>query len=457
MKTINNKHLSKNKTRRIYPHPKKIQIHGRIVKVNNGWKQLILEGNPQQRGFAHGYLLYKEIEELIRCFPFIIRQELECSYSKYLKLCKRVISPIIKEYYPEFYQEIDAITRGVLYQNPEIKVTTDILIAWNSITSMYEYIHNKPQPRKKCSAFIANGSFTKDGKIVMGHTTHTDLVSGKFTNIISYIKPKDGYPFIMQHAPGYIASETDWFITTANIIGCETTIGDITYRPIFDKNHHPYFCRIRKAMQYARSLDQYAEIMKKNNAGDYASSWLFGNIETNEIMLCELGLDVVNIEKTKDGVFYGMNSAISMELRYKETNDEEFADMETSSGARNARFQQLFKKYKGKITPQIAINILSDHIDPLTQKEKRGISSICVHTYDEPNGDYSNYPHGCTDLKVIDTQMAKQMKFQARFGPACGEEFNKNEFIKRYHKYSKFSPYLDNFPHQPITTIEFLS
>ena len=433
---------------------KTIKVHGHINQENNeGWLQITIKGTPQQRGFAHGFLLHRQIEQAIQTLPFLVKHEIETSYKHYLNVCKRTITPIVKEQYPEFYQEIEAIIRGVKYQNPNTKVTTDLLVAWNAIMSMYEYIHNKPQPKKRCSAFIATGTATKTGQIVMGHTTHTDLVSGALFNIILYMIPDKGIPFTMQTAPGCIASGTDWFLTESNIIGCETTIGDIKYRPIFDKTHHPYFCRIRQAMQYAHTLNQYAEIMTKNNAGDYACSWLFGNTKTNEIMLCELGLHETNVQTKKNGIYYGMNSAMSAILRNQETSDQEFFDMTTSSGARNARFQQLFEKYNTKLDEHNTIDILSDHVDPFTQKECPSAKTICAHSYNDKSLYEPYYPHGCTDLKVTTTKMAKEGKFLARFGPACGYPFSANEFIKKHPKYREFKPYLENMPTRKIVTI----
>ena len=43
-------------------------------------------------------------------------------------------------------------------------------------------------------------------------------------------------------------------------------------------------------MQYADSIDEWAEIMVKNNSGAYANSWLLGDIRTGEIARLELGL-----------------------------------------------------------------------------------------------------------------------------------------------------------------------
>lgn len=451
MKTqkIHKKHFH-NKTKK--PKP---ALFGRQLKSNNhGWKEIEIRGSAKQRGFAHGYLLHEELTRLLFKFPFIVKHELDHSYKKYLKVCKKVILPIVQTHYQEFYQEIEGIVEGYQHATSSINLTVDILIAWNAIMSMYEYCHNKPQNKKNCSAFLATGSYTKNQEIVMGHTTHTELVSASLFNIIIYMIPDKGIPFVMQTAPGCIASGTDWFITKNHIIGCETTISEISYKPQFDDRHHPYFCRIRQAMQYGKTLDDYARIMTTNNSGDYASSWLFGDVRSNEIMICELGLNITNVQRTKDGVYYGMNSAMSNQLRSKETHDDEFYDIRSSSGSRNYRFQELLQKYHGKLDVGIAKKIVADHYSVSTNKNEPRTTSICVHSYNDPNIVEPFYPHGCTDGKVVDSDMAKKFMFEGRFGPCCGIPFYVKPYIKKNPKYKVFEPYLDDFPHQPWTKLQ---
>ena len=83
----------------------------------------------------------------------------------------------------------------------------------------------------------------------------------------------------------------------------------------------PYFCRIRECTQYGDSLEDYKRIMMRDNAGDYACGWLFGDTKSGEIMLLELGLHQVGCERTKNGVFYGSNGVHDDRLRDAETKD----------------------------------------------------------------------------------------------------------------------------------------
>ena len=46
----------------------------------------------------------------------------------------------------------------------------------------------------------------------------------------------------------------------------------------------PICCRSRHALESMTSLDEFSAIMKLGNGGDYASSWLVGDVSTGEIM-----------------------------------------------------------------------------------------------------------------------------------------------------------------------------
>ena len=82
----------------------------------------------------------------------------------------------------------------------------------------------------------------------------------------------------------------------------ETTI---TQFAGWDPHGKPEFVRSRKALQYARSIDEYVRIMLDGNNGGYANDWLLADNNTGEIAQFELGLKAHQLWRTKDGVFRG--------------------------------------------------------------------------------------------------------------------------------------------------------
>ena len=442
------KTVSKKKNNRHTRKYRSEKIKGKIIENKGGWTILEIHGDPYERGYAHGKLLWKELLRVVKSLPFMIKQKFKTSLANYVKICKKNAFAIVKNDFPEFYQEICGISAGAKSMGVTIQV--DILIAWNLIHSMGPFFNENEieKEKQRCSAFIATGSATENGEIVMAHNTHTDFLMGQLYNIIVYVYPNEGFSFSMQIAPGFICSGSDWFISSTGIIGCETTIGGVEYKPQFGA---PFFCRLRQAIQYGKTLDDYTSIMLNNNAGDYACSWLFGDIHTNEIMLFELGLEKYNIKRTMDGAFYGMNSAFDFDLRNTETTDNNFQDLTTGPGSRNYRLDSFVNdKFYSKININNAMIILSDHYDSFLNKQIMNKRSICKHSELDVEGTIKVKPFspvGCIDGKVVDSELAKNLSFMGRFGSSCGRRFSIKKYIENHPEHKEWEKYLDDFPH----------
>ena len=439
-----------------------VPIHGRIVKEVSGWKEVHIWGSPYERGFAHGALLYDELKEVKKKLPFLVEEIEEIpTFEMYQKACVP-IEKILKTRYPEIYEELKGIRDGAKTKHVDISIS--FLVAWNCLSSMHEVFeeeieqqenedyspakqHKNLKRSQRCSAFIATGKgVTETGEIVMAHNTHIDFIMGTFFHVIMKITPTTGYEFTMQTCAGYVASATDWFLSSSGIIGCETTISEIRYKPEFDERHHPFFCRIRNAMQYAQTLEECSQYMLANNAGDYACSWLFGDTRSNEIMLLEIGLKYHNLKKTKNGIFYGMNSAMDDRIRMIETNDTQVYDYTTSSGSRNIRLESLlYEKYEGKINIANAKRILADHYDISKDAYILNNNGICNHLYTDENEDI-RFPHGAVDGKVVDSSMARKLQFWGIWGSSCGRAFRKEPFLKTNPSFRDWRKYLTDYP-----------
>jgi hypothetical protein len=126
-------------------------------------------------------------------------------------------------------------------------------------------------------------------------------------------------------------------------------------------------------MQYANTLDEHVEYLNKGNSGGYANAWLIGDLNKNEIMRLELGLKYINVNKTKNGYFFGFNAAFDPRIRNIESNNSGFYDIRRHQGARNVRLYDLMEKHKGKINIPIAKEIISDHYDVYLKKKKKSL------------------------------------------------------------------------------------
>jgi len=440
---------------------KVIKIKNGISYTKNGWKYISIYGNPKERGYAYGYLCVNDFKEIQNMLKFLMVEAYGLEWTYFIDEISSDFKDLTKNEFKEFYDEMQGITDGL--NSAGCKTTLNEIIAWNFYCSIpYWYsIKSDSHFRKEggakdhCSAFMAVGKdWTTDGKIVCAHNSFTDFIDGQYSNIILDIYPTNGYRIIMQTSPCWIWSGTDFFITSKGIIGTETTIGGfIPY-----EKKVPIGYRIRKAMQYGKSLDDYCNILLKDNSGDYANSWLFGDIYTNEILRIELGLKFHNIERTKNGYFIGFNAPYDDRIRNLEVENSGFYDIRRHQGARLVRLDELMDKYKGKLNIEIAKKIISDHYDVYLKKINPCSRTICSH-YDLDAREFMSQsdrpkpfsPHGAVDGIVCDTDHAKKMTLLGRFGNSCGIAFNKNDFCKKHRQYSKFCPYLKDRPKQDWT------
>jgi hypothetical protein len=431
-----------------------------ISKANrhekDGWIYLHIEGEPFERGFQHGYLLAPEIRDAIVETRKIWEYDTDVDWTWLVDQCINLIADKIDE---EDLAEIDGMVEGLTAAN--VSTSRGEMITYNDIIELEgswwptvkdSISPNAPEPqRQSCSSFIATGSMTADGKIVLGHNTW-GIYYGPLPNIILDIVPARGQRIMMQAAAGLIHSGTDFFITGAGLIGSETTIGG--FFP-FDPKGIPEFVRLRRAMQDASSIEEWCEIMKQGNNGGYANAWLIGDIKTNEIARLELGLKCIGYEKKKEGYFTGSNIAEDPCILRKETKSKEM-DIRGSGVARRVRWNQLMKLNNGKIDIEMGKKFLSDHFDPYLDTLSPCSRSLCGHGELDPHYAMPDvpafYPGGAFDGKLVNNDLAKNMSFVARWGSSCGMAFDADKFLMDHPQYGWMKGLLKNRPSQKWTT-----
>jgi predicted secreted protein len=273
---------------------------------------------------------------------------------------------------------------------------------------------------------------------------------GQFANAILDIQPDRGHRMLMQSSVGFIHSGSDFFVTDAGIMGTETTIGGYDE---YDPNGMPEFYRVRKAMQYADTLDDFVAIMLEGNNGGYANSWLLADVNSGEIMRFELGLKLHSVERTKDGYYVGFNVASDIKLRALETHGAGYDDIRMPGGARRVRLTQLMKQYAGQIDVEVAKQILADHYDVYLEQEKPGSRTV-EGRYDLDRFEYwagrtPYVPKGAVDGKVMDSDLARQLSFWARWGSSSGLPFDASDFLAAHPQYDYLEGYLHDRPTQP--------
>lgn len=246
-----------------------------------------------------------------------------------------------------------------------------------------------------------------------------------------------------------IYSATDFFATSAGLVGTETTIGGFEG---FNPKGTPVFQRARYAMQYARDINQWANIMIEKNSGAYANSWLIGDINSGEIARLELGLKNHSLEKKTNGYFAGSNVTENLKILRQETKDG-IVDIRETSVARRVRWEQLLKERYGKINVDNAKTMLADHYDVYLKRNNPSSRTICGHLeLDDgavPASPPPFMPAGALDGKIIDSNMAKDWRFWAKMGCSCDRNFDANDFLRDHPQYNWLKEYLPDLPNQP--------
>jgi len=437
----------------------------------NGWIHLHIEGEPFERGFQHGYLTAAEYADAVRVYRQMTYISMGVTYDFLVENAAKYHLPIIEQVAPELLEEMRGIAAG--YTRAGVPTTIEEIVGWNAYEEMSGYwwptvaaryassgMSTGAMAKSHCSAFIATGSATRDGAIVLGHQSFTEFWNGQFMNVILDITPESGQRMVMQTSPGWIASMTDFWITGAGLVVAETTIvGYFGY----DVTKVPEYVRARKACQYAQDIDSWVQFLDAGNNGGYANMWLIGDVRRNEIARYEQGLRYQSFNKKKDGWYFGDNVPEDPRIRNLECSDTGYNDIRQQTGARRTRWPQLLSQHAGAIGLAAGQSILADDFDVYLMRANPSSRTICAH-YDadpmfyasDPNAVWNipYFPGGSVDGKVTSAALARTLGLSARFGRADGVRFDAEEFLKQHPQWSWQQGYLKSRPSQPWTVFD---
>jgi phospholipase B-like protein len=427
-----------------------------------GWIYIHLEGPPEDVGYQHGYLLSHEIEDALRVFKKYLKHVTDRDWQFYRETAHEFFWNKIGD---EYQKEIAGIARGASKRG--VVIDTDDVLAMNGWMELAYYyvpslkkarvdnpeLHQSPPPA--CSAFVATGSWTKGGQIVMAHNNWVDYLIGRNWNIMIDLKPASGHRILMDSFPGTIHSGDDFYVSDAGLMVTETTISDFKG---FDPSGLPEFYRIRKATQYANSIDEWLKVMMDHPNGGYANDWLIGDRKTGEIARLENGIRNNIVERTKDGYYVGSNFPVH-EKTAKEETSFDLTDPANGSNARHRRWDELMKQHKGKIDINLAKKFEGDHYDVVRKRWVGSANTLCGHVeLDErgAGGDWrAFYPGGASNAKATDSKLVGEMSMWASVGHACGEKFNLSVFLKAHPEYEWQRDIAGDLPAGPWALFSF--
>ena len=146
-----------------------------------GWVYTHLEGSPSEIGFQHGYLLAPEIAEGFKAVQVTQTHNTKRDWNFFRETAQNILWPHIE---PEYRAELQGIADGLKARGGTLDLWDVVALnAMEEIADYYVPTLDKQEQRTanpnlkapgNCSAFIATGTYTKDGRIVMGHNAWTD-------------------------------------------------------------------------------------------------------------------------------------------------------------------------------------------------------------------------------------------------------------------------------------------
>ncbi|HYO70437.1 MAG TPA: C45 family autoproteolytic acyltransferase/hydrolase, partial [Archangium sp.] len=359
---------------------------------DGGWKYVHIEGEPYERGQQYGELL---ADDIVRYMEKVgIQKNRQDAVNGWNQVRLLTDSLFLRKYDPEYLDEMkgiaDGVTKaGVKFKDRELDVLD--VAALNSVvdlgqleeanrvsaTSLSGRVFMKAEDETAragegdhCSSFVATKSATKDGQFIMGQIFMWNGYTGVHWDVIADVQPTQGHRFVMQTFPGGIHSGADWFINDAGIVIGETTVGQTP----FDPDGTPQSNRIRKAAQYASSIDDVARILKERNNGLYTNDWTLADAKTDEGACLLLGTEKTRLWRTgikgtsadtpgnlKDFI-WANNNYRDLEVRKESLPNPQNApvDLAFNTWNRDIAFQEYFERYgKGGIDLDNAIRMLA--------------------------------------------------------------------------------------------------
>jgi len=194
-----------------------IKVKNGIRYDMNGWTYVSIKGGPKERGYAYGKLVKEDMKEVRRILDFIIYTDFGVKWDFFIGATKKYFTPKIKDKFPEFYEEMDGFAEGA-------NITIDEVVAWNNyFTLTGSWWANMPEEeeiavkgasvsnsstakeggaQERCSAFLAVGDWTADGKIVCAHNNFSNFADGQLAKYVIDIKPTEGNRILMMGFPG---------------------------------------------------------------------------------------------------------------------------------------------------------------------------------------------------------------------------------------------------------------
>ena len=401
-----------------YIPPETVRWSGEGYRYDDrGWIFVHIEGTPYDRGVQFGTLVADEIAAYVK--KLSIQESAKDPAAGWAALRLLADATMLRGFDEEFLTEMKGTADGAAAAGAKVDGRPVDLLDVVTINSAIDLGQLKgglrvtphalsgrtflsPQDAEafterthKCSAFAATGPATADGRVVFGQIFMWSGYTGVHFNVLLDVQPERGHRLVFQTFPGGIHSGTDFYINAGGIVIGETTVQQTPYEPAGT----PQSNRIRKAAQYASSIDDVVRILRDKNNGMYTNDWPIADVKTDEAAIYLLGTHTDRLWRSSDvpapfgtpGFLWANNNARDPSVRaeYVANADNAPYDLAFTPWDRDVAFNEFYRAFKGKIDAIAGVDLWAS--SPI------------------------NRAHAC-DGKITTSEMAERLVFLAHYG-----------------------------------------
>lgn len=350
--------------------------HGFLLKNRQSLWELYAEGDPLQRGLAMGALTDSLLKKQERVFFSKIGEIVPSKFKQ------RLLRGFLKWYNRKLYLNVPEEYKTEIYGLSQYTSHDYDYIAPRYLRSLYLHgAHDIGHALQDlalvgCSSFAAWDRKSADGSLILGR--NFDFYAGdEFAKdkIVAFIKPDQGYPFMMVTWAGMIG-----VCSGMNDQGLSVTINAGKSKiPLIAKT--PISILTREILQYARTTDQAIAIAKKRKVF-VSESIMVGSAADKKAILIEVSPDNFGVYEVPNN---GSQLLCSNHFQSDNLKDDRRNRQQVLNSHSKYRFDKMSELFdqNSKIDPEAAAVILRDKTGlndlPIGYGNEKALNQLLAH------------------------------------------------------------------------------